>query len=750
MRFILSLVLALSTLAMGAPAQAETQAIQQNRLKNALHMSGMDWGRAVYTFNALANTHYYDTAVELLAASPSDGRFGYAIDTDVLYMRVAGAWVGLGSGSGILGTNGGTIGNETNNVWTLAENSENLTLTYAADLVTFASGTSATLAFTPASAFAGDVTLNGGAGALTFGAASSSVVVPDNSGTALLIGSTGYLGLITIDTTDDAEEVNIVGKTAVSTFRVDTGFATFDEQAVLSAGADVNGDALFGSGAGAVTFDAASSSILLSGAADNAAAGLDIGSTGATSMLRFVTTDDAEKVQTLVKMDVGGADITESGTTDTSLNITQTLNDTGAPEASEDFYALKIDVTSTDITGWDSEYLIWAEDDTNEMFSVSLAGDTVTTGDATINGGAGAINVSSSGDSSVLVADNDSTAFVVGATGALDILGIDSTDGAEGVAVGGKLGVAGKEITESGASDTTLNLAQTLNDTGAVDAAENYTGVKLTLTETDTTGWASVYLMDLLAGSTSMLRVTSQGAVTSQGEHVAGGGYVINGDHKGFLILEYDGTAADYTANKINTVFLAHAKLNATYLVNGGAGTIAKAATGLNMAPVEGNITDNDDVTVYGAPTWSSGRPMVVGQDPAFQFCATIYFTDVSGSDLFYCGVRQAGEAAAADAGYTEFAAIGHVSGAMYTIDEDGADADGTDTWSDTTAKSLCTLVSAAGVVTYTNDGAAPTNPGAQTLTDGLMVEPFCQLRHDTDKAEDTIIMDWSIDFTQP
>ncbi len=146
------------------------------------------------------------------------------------------------------------------------------------------------------STFTGDATFNGGAGAVTFGAASSSIVVPDDSGTGLLLGSTGQLGLLTVDTTDSAEEVNVVGTTATSAFRVDTGFATLDEQAVLTAGADVNGDLLCGGAAGAVTFDAASSSILLSGSADNAAAGLDIGSTGATSTIRIVTTDTAEGV----------------------------------------------------------------------------------------------------------------------------------------------------------------------------------------------------------------------------------------------------------------------------------------------------------------------------------------------------------------------------------------------------------------------------------------------------------------------
>jgi len=179
-------------------------------------MAGMPLSKANTAQAGLANVYYYDTAVELLAATPTEGIIGYAIDTNALYIYAGSAWVALGSASGFLGTNGGTIGNETNNVWALAENSENLTLTYGSDLVTFASGTGATFILTPATAITGDLTLNGGAGALTFGAASSSVVVPDNSATALVLGSTGLLDLITLDTQDGVEKVVIGGDLQVN------------------------------------------------------------------------------------------------------------------------------------------------------------------------------------------------------------------------------------------------------------------------------------------------------------------------------------------------------------------------------------------------------------------------------------------------------------------------------------------------------------------------------------------------------
>jgi hypothetical protein len=123
-------------------------------------------------------------------------------------------------------------------------------------------------------AITGDLTLSGGTGALTFSAAST-VVLADASATSLLIGPAGYLGLITIDTTDDGEEVNIVGKSAVSVFRIDSGFLTADEQAVLTAG--------FSSpvtGADVITLTGNAPTITL---ADNKAAALAIKTAGTSA-----------------------------------------------------------------------------------------------------------------------------------------------------------------------------------------------------------------------------------------------------------------------------------------------------------------------------------------------------------------------------------------------------------------------------------------------------------------------------------
>jgi len=86
-----------------------------------------------------------------------------------------------------------------------------------------------TSTLTGATTQTGDLTCAGGAGALTFSGSASSVVVDDNDTTALLIGSTDQLNLITIDTGNDAETVVITGTTATDAFHVDVGEAIFDE-----------------------------------------------------------------------------------------------------------------------------------------------------------------------------------------------------------------------------------------------------------------------------------------------------------------------------------------------------------------------------------------------------------------------------------------------------------------------------------------------------------------------------------------
>jgi len=73
--------------------------------------------------------------------------------------------------------------------------------------------------------------------------------------------------------------------------------------------------------------------------------------------------------------------------------------------------------------------------------------------------------------------------------------------------------VTGDALTSGGTDDYTLSIAQTLNDTGAAGGSDVYRGIKLDITQTDITGWDSVYLMDLMADASSVFTVTTDGGL---------------------------------------------------------------------------------------------------------------------------------------------------------------------------------------------------------------------------------------------
>jgi len=209
---------------------------------NVFYMrTGSSWAVIADT----ADPHVIALEATVLASSPADGTLDYATDTNTYWLRSASAWsIGLAPTILKFNTNGGWISNDTNDSLILSENSEDIKFAFTGNLVTISSTTSATFALTPATAITGDLTLNGGAGALTFGAASSSIVVPDASATALVIGSTGLSDAIRIDTTDNAEVVTFKAGRKSDVVNV-TGAVTLDasdcgKTMLVTAGIDTN------------------------------------------------------------------------------------------------------------------------------------------------------------------------------------------------------------------------------------------------------------------------------------------------------------------------------------------------------------------------------------------------------------------------------------------------------------------------------------------------------------------------------
>ena len=166
-------------------------------------------------------------------------------------------------------------------------------------------------------------------------------------------------------------------------------------------------------------------------------------------------------------------------------------------------------------------------------------------------------------------------------------------------------------------------------------------------------------------------------------------------------------------------------------------------ATGLNITLDE---TENDGVEYTQGITARSRSAFVIGTD-AFYCKATIYVTDVSGADELAFGFRTA-EAYQADIDdYNNMAVLNIISGDIYIedIDDNGTtdSTDTTDNLADTTAVTLAVYVSAAGAVTYTIDGEAPSTTDAHTWDDGDTVIPFLFLLNDANVAESTILQLW-------
>jgi len=220
------------------------------------------------------------------------------------------------------------------------------------------------------------------------------------------------------------------------------------------------------------------------------------------------------------------------------------------------------------------------------------------------------------------------------------------------------------------------------------------------------------------------------------------------GDGLGLLALEFDGTAYSATAAAVNVLqFGEGVKLLHVPFV----GQTLPPDMDASSLDIGSDQTDNDGLEIYGGQMSASGRAFVVGDDPAFKFCATVAVADVSGTDEFHIGFRAAGVANATFDNYTDLASIGPVSGniTIETILNNAATVttDTTDDAADGTAVAYCVLVSDTGAVTYTIDGGAPSATAAFTFDDGEMVVPFIHFLQASDLTGEVDVTLWEVTY---
>lgn len=173
------------------------------------------------------------------------------------------------------------------------------------------------------------------------------------------------------------------------------------------------------------------------------------------------------------------------------------------------------------------------------------------------------------------------------------------------------------------------------------------------------------------------------------------------------------------------------------------------AATGLNVGMDQ---TDNDGVELTQGITARSPGVFTVGTSPAFYAKCKFTIPVVAGTDDCAFGFRKMEAYQANIDDYDEMACLNVISGDINieTILNNAATTttDTTDNWADAETHTLEVYVSAAGVVTYMIDGAAPTTTAAFTFDDAEVVIPFFYMLHaNAAQAGAVVLISWEVGY---
>lgn len=190
----------------------------------------------------------------------------------------------------------------------------------------------------------------------------------------------------------------------------------------------------------------------------------------------------------------------------------------------------------------------------------------------------------------------------------------------------------------------------------------------------------------------------------------------------------------------------------------GGAQTLPPTivAAGLDIG---GDQTFLEGYLLFSHWAGATGRPFCVGKDPAFFFECEFQVTVIDGTDTLFVGFRRA-ESVTNNvlANFADYAGVGFNTAAnpgdIKLISKINGSApasypkDTTQNLASAAAITVKVLVSAAGVITYTINGAAPTETAAATFDTGDPVIPvFHFLNNFESTATGVIIHSWKAGY---
>jgi hypothetical protein len=194
------------------------------------------------------------------------------------------------------------------------------------------------------------------------------------------------------------------------------------------------------------------------------------------------------------------------------------------------------------------------------------------------------------------------------------------------------------------------------------------------------------------------------------------------------------GASFSNTAQALNLLYTPKANILLQYPLGTGFTGVTNVANGASLG---GTYTSGRGVELAAGILGATGRPFVVGFDPAFFIQATFSVATVANALTFLVGFRKPQVAAAGYASYTDFAAIGLAAASIFTrtsIASSATNTDSTQTIANAAVLTVRINVSASGICTFQHDGvttgtlAAPTavpSTANATMADGLQLIPF-------------------------
>lgn len=353
--------------------------------------------------------------------------------------------------------------------------------------------------------------------------------------------------------------------------------------------------------------------------------------------------------------------------------------------------------------------------------------------------------------------------ITISASTAAQTLAIANGNGAKTIGIGN--GISGNVITIGNGINTS---AQTLTIAGGAAGASstvnilsgNATAGTQTLNLGTGTGGKVVHIADSAGANTVTIgSTTTTSALTLQ----AGSGKItVTGTVKevdaDFLVRNGDsitfqqspttctaattGGVATGATGDLNLLCFQEGIIMEQFIMGAGQ-TIIKpvmTASGLSVALDQTN-TEGAEYN-FGAARTNSRNAFTIGTSAAFFFQVSMTLEDVSAGSPFLIGFRKSEANNGTFANYTDYASLGINTGTSATnvvlVTELNAGGqtitNTTDSWGgDGATATLKVLVSAAGVVTYTINGLAPTVTAAFTFDNTDVVCPFIHLLQGAD-----------------